>query len=281
MQSSYQEVIQKYQMLVQQRSHIKFFISSYGTLVYQIKLQNFIISIYQFLFQQKKKLIQMLQLLGNKDQNQSDCISVNVFIHLLQANLHLETSNPPDIPFYIFINGFKEQIFAQIPETQYEQTIECYLDKGGLISQYDNRTLQMLGFTNNCTFHMTLKLLGQRINDKNNKRLYKVLAELKNKTIQLFVEQLKTTPVSSVFHDILVELFQNYQLDISLPFVFFINGTEVQPFDIRLIQDFQTKQGIIIKLVLPKKQPNQDSIEKLKFALNKVSRLNVVKEKLL
>ncbi|CAD8044403.1 unnamed protein product [Paramecium primaurelia] len=48
---------------------------------------------------------------GLSDQPHS--ISVNVVVNLEKANLKLSMSIDPEIPFNIFLQGIKEQIFAQ------------------------------------------------------------------------------------------------------------------------------------------------------------------------
>ncbi|CAK83161.1 unnamed protein product (macronuclear) [Paramecium tetraurelia] len=106
----------------------------------------------------------MNQLLGqNSAPNRNDqphAISVNVVVNLQQANLNLQTSIDPEIPFNVFINGIKEQIFAQRMQAQYEETIEYQLGNGSNLQQNESRTLQLLGFTNNCTLYVRLKLKG-------------------------------------------------------------------------------------------------------------------------
>ncbi|CAD8134812.1 unnamed protein product [Paramecium octaurelia] len=128
----------------------------------------------------------------------------------------------------------------------------------------DSRSLIDLGFTNNCTLQMREKQTQQKVF---NTRIYKVHVELKVKKIELFIEQFQTTPISCVFHDILVQLFQNPQLKIARPLAFFIDGTEIQPYDLRQIQEFQTGKGIIVKSIDPNEVPNQNSIEKFQFAM--------------
>ncbi|CAD8044392.1 unnamed protein product [Paramecium primaurelia] len=205
----------------------------------------------------------MNELMSEINQDRSDqphAISVNVFVNLLQANLHLQVSIPPEIPFNIFVQGIKEQIFAQRMQAQYEEIIKWQLGNGSYLQQNESRTLQQLGFKNNSTLYMILRL--------KEKNIYQVLVDLQFKKIELFIEQYQRNPVSCLFHDILIELFKNQQLKIDRPFAFFINETEINPFDIRQIQDFETSKGIILKLIVPNKEVNKDSMEKYKFAFN-------------
>ncbi|CAD8146609.1 unnamed protein product [Paramecium pentaurelia] len=95
---------------------------------------------------------------GRNDQPHA--ISVNVVVNLQQANLNLQLSIDPEIPFNIFVNGIKEQIFAQRMQAQYEETIEYQLGNGSNLQQNESRTLQSLGFNNNCTLYVRLKLKG-------------------------------------------------------------------------------------------------------------------------
>ncbi|CAD8044406.1 unnamed protein product [Paramecium primaurelia] len=198
---------------------------------------------------------------GLSDQPHS--ISVNVVVNLEKANLKLSMSIDPEIPFNIFLQGIKEQIFAQRMQAYYEEELEWQLCNGSNLQPDDGRTLQSLGFTNNCTLYVRLKLRGGP-----KKIYYQVLVDLQFKKIELFIEQYQFNPVSCLFHDILIELFKNQQLKIDRPFAFFINETEINPFDIRQIQDFETSNGIILKLIVPNKEVNKDSMEKYKFAFN-------------
>ncbi|CAD8047472.1 unnamed protein product [Paramecium primaurelia] len=95
---------------------------------------------------------------GRSDQPHA--ISVNVVVNLQQANLNLQLSIDPEIPFNVFVNGIKEQIFAQRMQAQYEETIEYQLGNGSNLQQSETRTLQALGFTNTCTLYVRLKLKG-------------------------------------------------------------------------------------------------------------------------
>ncbi|CAD8045573.1 unnamed protein product [Paramecium sonneborni] len=100
---------------------------------------------------------------GSQNQVRSDqphAMNVNVVVNLQQANLNLQLTIDPEIPFNTFINGIKEQIFAQRMQAQYEETIEYQLGNGSNLQQSETRTLQNLGFTNNCILYVRLKLKG-------------------------------------------------------------------------------------------------------------------------
>ncbi|CAD8137306.1 unnamed protein product [Paramecium pentaurelia] len=191
-------------------------------------------------------------------------ISVNVVVNLEKANLNLSLSIDPEIPFYIFVQGIIEQVFSQPMQPQFEEEIEWQLGNGSYLQENDERTIQSLGFKNNCTLYGRLKRKNMGFYKK---KLYKVLVVLDN-IIELFIEQYQLNPVSCLFHDILIELFKNQQLKFDRPFAFFINETEINPFDIRQIRDFETSKGIILKLIVPNKEVNKDSMEKYQFALN-------------
>ncbi|CAD8154077.1 unnamed protein product [Paramecium octaurelia] len=205
-------------------------------------------------------------------------MKVVIELHTKQA-LNISINIDPKISFNIFLRGVIDTCFNQGAQAYYEEALEFYLDNGLNILPNDIRSLENLGFTNNCTFYFKNKFKNQKKID--NSRIYKVLVDLENKMIQLFVQQLQTTPVSFIFQDILVELIQIYKLDITFSFFFFINDIQVQPFDIRLMSDFQKNGGITIKLVIRKQQPNQDSIEKYQFAVNQCKQIKICQKKII
>ncbi|CAK70194.1 unnamed protein product (macronuclear) [Paramecium tetraurelia] len=212
----------------------------------------------------------MNQLMGQNQRrskvNESN-ITVNIAVSHGDKKFNLQTCVDPEWLFNVFINGIKECINCQVDLTQFK--LKGLLLNDVYISQNDSRTLKTLGFTNYCTLFLTF------IQNTINKRIYKVQVELKVKKIELFIEQIITTPISCVFHDILVELFQNHQLKIARPLAIFINGTEIQPYDLRQIIDFQTGKGITItiKSIDPNQKPNKSSIEKFQFALYKSKKI--------
>ncbi|CAD8139718.1 unnamed protein product [Paramecium octaurelia] len=92
--------------------------------------------------------------------DQPNSYTVIVVVNTPQSTFTLSISIDPSIPFNQFIIGIKEQIFAQKMQAQYEDTIEYQLGNGSLIQSNESRTLQSLGFTNNCTIYVRLKLKG-------------------------------------------------------------------------------------------------------------------------
>ncbi|CAD8047633.1 unnamed protein product [Paramecium sonneborni] len=320
----------------------------------------------------------MNYLFGGKDlkqqQGRSDqphTINFNFVVNLQQGNLNLQLSIDPEIPFNIsiepecpfnrFVNGIKEVIFAQRMQAQYEETIEWQLGNGSTLQQNDQRTLEQLGFTNNCTLYVRLKLKGpprigicwsyqqeQRITNQNfnpemsfalfvnfillkerfdiqipkefinniecelkqgviikqnetkslkdlgfkhnctlniklinrkdqkqilqQKIILNVLVDLQFQKIELNVSQYKSTPISCVFHDILMELFSKLQFKVTQPFAFFINDQEIDPYDCGLLEDFEQIQSINLKMIPSNKQSNQLLNEKYEFALKNKSK---------
>ncbi|CAD8146617.1 unnamed protein product [Paramecium pentaurelia] len=95
---------------------------------------------------------------GGSDQPNQ--ITINVVVNLPQSTLKIQVNINHDIPFDKFINGIKEQIFAQKMKAQYEETIEYLLENGSIIQSNEIRTLQILGFKNNCTLQVRLMLKG-------------------------------------------------------------------------------------------------------------------------
>ncbi|CAD8047623.1 unnamed protein product [Paramecium sonneborni] len=69
----------------------------------------------------------------------------------------------PQIPFDIFCNKVKENIFSQIFEKQFLDSIK-FLKKNQEISKHEKRNLEQLGFQNNDILDVRLQLKGGRIN---------------------------------------------------------------------------------------------------------------------
>ncbi|CAD8047476.1 unnamed protein product [Paramecium primaurelia] len=95
---------------------------------------------------------------GGSDQPNQ--ITINVVVNLPQSTLKISVNINHDIPFDTFVNGIKEQIFAQKMKAQYEETIEYLMEDGSIIQSSESRSLQSLGFKNNCTLQVRLMLKG-------------------------------------------------------------------------------------------------------------------------
>ncbi|CAK83157.1 unnamed protein product (macronuclear) [Paramecium tetraurelia] len=109
----------------------------------------------------------MNQLMNQDNQrqinnDQPNTYTVNISVNTPQSTFTISVAIDPNIHFNQFIEGIKEQIFAQKMQAQYEDTIEYQMGNGSLLLSNETRTLQNLGFTNNCLLHVRLKLKGGR-----------------------------------------------------------------------------------------------------------------------
>ncbi|CAD8047635.1 unnamed protein product [Paramecium sonneborni] len=206
--------------------------------------------------------------LNIKLNNQEEESSINIICFYKQLQIKLKLPFNPEIRFSDFLKQIQlEQIFENELPTNYKKNIQYQLEQGISINQKETKSLNSLGFKKNCTLNIKLSNREGEILILQQKRIFEVLVDLQFKKIELNISQYKNTPVSCVFHDILLELFSEQQSSVNQTFAFFINDKEIEPFDCRLLEDFQMIKSINLKMIPPNKQPNQQSNEKSQFAI--------------
>ncbi|CAD8047634.1 unnamed protein product [Paramecium sonneborni] len=199
--------------------------------------------------------------------------TINIICSYQQLKIKMKLPFAPYIPFVEFLNEILlKQIFENETPREFKNNIECKLEQIKIIKLNETSSLENLGFSKNCTLYINLNNREYQKQILQQKMILNVLVDLQFQKIELNVSQYKSTPISCVFHDILMELFSKLQFKVTQPFAFFINEKEIDPYDCRLLEDFEQIQSINLEMIPSNKQSNQLLNEKYQFALKNKSK---------